>query len=75
MFEIEKNIPIYSNGGRGGRKKSALYYALESLEIGDSFLAPIGKRGHAHRLSLLLGIKTVTRLTDDREIIRVWRTE
>jgi hypothetical protein len=75
MFKIEKNIPIYSNGGKGGRKKGALYLTLESLEVGDSFLIPLGKRSHANHLAKLLNIKTVTRLTDDREIIRVWRTK
>lgn len=69
-FEIEKNVPL-----EGIRPYSK--YPFQYMEVGDSFVAPIEKRpGIAAMLTRIhkdKKMKFVTRMSNDRKSIRVWR--
>jgi hypothetical protein len=39
-IQIDKNVPIPPVAFKGGRKKTVHRRTLESLDVGDSFLAP-----------------------------------
>lgn len=68
MYDIEKGIPVPPDA----RNK----YPFDALNVGDSFLVPVGNfntlRAAAYFKGKRSGKKYVARLTDKG--IRVWRT-
>ncbi len=70
LMKIEKNIPIpASTAGR----PAALRSAIESMDIGDSFLMKAGSVAALYSYAKPTGRKFTTRKTDDPKLIRVWR--
>ena len=70
-YEIEKNIPLPEYAGRG-RSKGELRLAVESMEVGDSFLVVKDKRTPLPKMAQVLGIGLTTRKEGD-DLYRVWR--
>ena len=70
MYEIEKNIPIPSNGPR--RPKQELRLALEQMEVGDSIVVPsheVRRKAYGSAKGANIGIRS--RVEGDH--IRIWR--
>ena len=64
VYEMEKNIPLPEYAGRG-RRKGELRLAVESMEVGDSFLVEAHKRSPLPKMSQVLGIGLTTRKEGD----------
>lgn len=71
-YEIEKNVPLPP---RASKRK----YPFDSMEVGDSFLAPVEERQNVARAVTIenqkAGARFSVRTMKDRSGIRVWRTE
>lgn len=66
---IEKNVPIPQTG-------TAAKYPFSTMQIGESFVVPAGKRNSMsacvvrHRPK-----KFVSRIQPDKQTVRIWRVE
>lgn len=71
-IKIDKNIPLPTRAANKPRAEK--YPELRQLEVGDSFVAPIGVpalASHARRVAKDMGRKFVVRAEDKGA--RVWR--
>jgi hypothetical protein len=68
-IKIEKNIPITKSKGKIGE----VVNIIRTMEIGDSFLVPIDRRGNMTQFFQNADYKCATRKISDTEV-RVWRT-
>lgn len=71
-IKIEKNIPIPKTAYRA--------WPFNEMKIGDSFAVPIADRGRVTQAATQWalrheGFKFITRQTEDRQSVRVWRVE
>lgn len=77
MATIEKNIPIPASRQLPVKPKSQLRLDLESLDVGDSFVAQSDSQRHIGgciaTCSKATGKRFVQRKIGD--IVRIWRTE
>lgn len=78
-IKIEKNIPLPARAG--SKPRAEKYAALRQLEVGESFMVPIGApalANHARRVGKDTGRKFVVRPVIDEKSradlgARVWR--
>ncbi len=73
MYKVEKNIPIANQKDRFGKTNF-----LRGLNVGDSFVVTENvkktERSNWHMFAKRLGMKIVTRTTNEGEI-RIWVVE
>ena len=67
---IEKGVGVPL---RGSKNNLALAAALRTMEVGDSFVLPIGRRGSAAALGQRLNPKKFATRREG-ELFRTWRT-
>jgi hypothetical protein len=67
MFKVEKNVPIKPHGNEG-----ELSILITSLEVGDSFLAPVKTRQSVFQVASRINYKLKTRAEGEGKV-RVWR--
>lgn len=76
-YKIEKNVPIPKT--KSGPPPSPLRVAIEALEVGDSFGAPIEEaraaRNATRNAHAATGRRYRVLAPRDADEVRVWRTE
>jgi len=72
QIKIEKNVPMPDEHSGVGRAKSPERIAMETMDIGDSFVTTLHKRKMVGSTSLLINRKFTTRKIGDNQY-RVWR--